>query len=87
MTAPIASASSFWQPLAERQAELHRASLQPPQPLDIEQKWHPMTPDYSRGTMTMVSDENLRIEVELGPLLVNHRFRGASPPLQVSVWA
>jgi len=87
MTAPISSSSPFWHPLAERQAELRRASLQPPPPADIEQQWHPLTPAYTRGTMTMVNDENLRIEVELGPLLVNHRFRGVSPPLQVSVWA
>jgi hypothetical protein len=87
MPAPISAASSFWQPLAERQAQLRQAALQPPKPLDIEQKWHPETPAYTRGTYTMVNDEDLRIEVELGPLLVNHRFRGVSPPLQVSVWA
>ena len=87
MPAPIASAPVFSQPLAERQAQVRAAALQPPKPLDIEQKWHPETPEYTRGTYTMVNDESLRIEVELGPLLVNHRFRGVSPPLQVSVWA
>ncbi len=87
MPAPIASAPLFPQPLAERLAQVRAAALQPPKPLDIEQKWHPETPDYTRGTYTMVNDESLRIEVELGPLLVNHRFRGVSPPLQVSVWA
>ena len=47
----------------------------------------PATPEYSRGRMTLLDQGDVRIELELGPLIVHHLFRGTSPALQVSVWA
>jgi hypothetical protein len=73
-------------PLAQYRAQLEQAMLvaRPPQPVH---GFHAPTPPYTHGEYTLIDDSNLRIVVELGPLLTHHVFRGSSPSTMVSVWA
>jgi hypothetical protein len=73
-------------PLADYRADLRSSFVSSPL-LPADPGIPSPTPAHTRGTMTMVDQGDLRIEVELGPLLVHHLFRGTSRPLQVSVWA
>jgi hypothetical protein len=82
-TSPALSSAS---PLADYRAQLQQGFLSRPLPLP-ERGIPSPTPATTRGTLTLVDQGDVRIEVELGPLLVHHLFRGTSPPLQVSVWA
>jgi hypothetical protein len=51
------------------------------------QGFHPPTPAYSRGEITIIDEPTLRIVAELGPILINHVYRGPAPDHLVSVWA
>jgi hypothetical protein len=73
-------------PLAQYRAHLEQAFLATPPPQPVH-GFHPPTPVGTYGHYTMISDSTLRIDVELGPLLKNHVFRGSSPSSMVSVWA
>jgi hypothetical protein len=73
-------------PLAEYRAQLQQGFLT--RPIETPPQGRtPPTPPGSRGSFTLVDSEDLRIEVDLGPILVNHIFRGTSRALQVSVFA
>jgi hypothetical protein len=86
MTLASSPALSSASPLADYRAQLQQGFLTRPLP-QPERGIPSPTPATTRGTMTMVDQGDVRIEVELGPLLVQHLFRGTSRPLQVSVWA
>jgi len=47
----------------------------------------PAKQGYERGTVTIVEQGDLRIDIELGVFLRMHIFRGPSPARQVSCWA
>ncbi|MED5617844.1 hypothetical protein [Ideonella sp. BN130291] len=86
MTVASSSFTAASSPLADYRAQLRQGFIAKPM-LPAEPGIPSPTPAFTRGTMTMVDQGDLRIEVELGPLLVHHLFRGTSRPLQVSVWA
>jgi hypothetical protein len=73
-------------PLALYRAHVEQAFVAAPPPQPVH-GFHPPTPGGTYGHYTMIDDSQLRIEVELGPLLKNHVFRGSSPSSMVSVWA
>lgn len=73
-------------PLAAYRAHLQQAFVDAPRAKPVE-GLHPPTPASTRGEYTMLDEGTLRITVELGPLLVNHVFRGSDPSHLVSVWA
>jgi hypothetical protein len=73
-------------PLADYRAHLQQGFLT--RPIETPPQGRtPPTPPSTRGSYTLVDAEDLRIEVDLGPILVNHVFRGVSRALQVSVFA
>lgn len=76
-------------PLAVYQERIRREVLEgkPVAPWTMDEPRTPATPPYSRGEFTPISEEQLRVQFELGPLLSRHIYRGSSPPLQVSTWA
>ena len=45
------------------------------------------TPAYSHATMALVSEDQLEIDVDLGPLMWHHVYRGSSAGHRVNTWA
>lgn len=82
---PLASPSPP-SPLSVYRAQLQQRFLVTPPTRPVE-GFQPPTPAFTRGEYTMLDEGTLRISVELGPLLINHVFRGSDASHLISVWA
>jgi hypothetical protein len=80
------STASTPSPLQQYRAQLEQRFVVTP-PQQPVQGFHPPTPAYSRGEITIIDEPTLRIVAELGPILINHVYRGPAPDHLVSVWA